>query len=86
MTCRFEGAPEFSAAQNALGCGWRLRLSEDSTLRRGAAMAGPRYRPFQFLWSRFSWSGFLIRKERLYDRIYAAVAATMIAFTVIQGE
>ncbi|KAL8272455.1 hypothetical protein Esti_003578 [Eimeria stiedai] len=48
-------------------------------------MAGPRYKPFQFIWDRFSYSAFHIRRERLYDRLYAVVAATMVAFTVFQG-
>ncbi|OEH76179.1 hypothetical protein cyc_09020 [Cyclospora cayetanensis] len=48
-------------------------------------MVGSRYKPFQFIWNRFSYSAFHIRRERLYDRLYAVVAATMIAFTVFQG-
>ncbi|CDJ52636.1 hypothetical protein, conserved [Eimeria brunetti] len=48
-------------------------------------MAGPRYKPFQFIWKRFSYSAFHIRRERLYDRIYAVAAAAMIGFTVFQG-
>ncbi|CDJ61931.1 hypothetical protein, conserved [Eimeria maxima] len=48
-------------------------------------MAGPRYKPFQFIWNRFSYNAFHIRRQRLYDRLYAVVAAAMIGFTVFQG-
>ncbi|PHJ22451.1 hypothetical protein CSUI_003712 [Cystoisospora suis] len=48
-------------------------------------MAPPKYQPFRFIWDRFNWHAFLLKKERLYDRIYAVVAIGLIGTTIYQG-
>ncbi|CBZ56054.1 conserved hypothetical protein [Neospora caninum Liverpool] len=48
-------------------------------------MAPHKYQPFKFIWDKYNWHAFFLRKERWYDKIYTVGVVTLVGVTIYQG-
>lgn len=46
---------------------------------------GPRYKPLKFLWKRFNWYSFYLRKEKAYTAAHKIATCSIVGFSAYLG-